>query len=510
MKKIAVLLLIFVIPLFVYPQNEFEIKNRIIEELEHFFSNLSMINDDEAPIQPATIASYYGGGHYFNANGTETTFVKFLTDYRSTLGNTIVNHSLNLSVDKISKTSNIASDQRWTVVATLSRSSATNDEFYIKDEDITMIVRWNGFDKISILDIAFSTPLKIIYPQVRREYKLEIDKLNSKLLVPNEGGEWKITVISSYKDIKYYPGLPDKDVVGHDYPAMFTYNASRDMDVKVKENSNTVSGVLKGNYSKEDRHYVITLNQKGNTESLLVAINQKGRKGNFFEFYSHWEYFQLDVLYSLKYNLGLSGLYTFDDSRFSLGAVIAVNFDSFRAMKEPFPVSESSSISITGGNTSDVTNGYKKNIHTDMPSSTSYSEMMDPYNEARHYTKRMLYMLQGGIAVNQWLSFNLGLGVASAQGLHFMKTAYARSVYSYEKQDASLPDIPDVVVYTSKYKDYYYKDSTKWGFAIRPALNFHIPFNEDLDLALGAGYTFVTHLKDANSFDFSVGLRWVY
>ena len=217
------------------------------------------------------------------------------------------------------------------------------------------------------------------------------------------------------------------------------------------------------------------------------------------------------MLYSLKYNFGLSGLYTFENSRFSIGALIALNFDTFRAMEDLALVSQSYHFeSITGGNTSDVTNGYKKNVHTDTPSSTSYSEMMDPYNEAKHYTKRMLYLLQGGFAVNQWLSIHLGLGAASARNLHFMQIAYTRTVYSFEKQDASLPDIPDEVVYTHTYKDYYYKDATKWGFAIRPALNFHIPLNEDFDLALGAGYTFVTHLKDANSFDFSVGIRWVY
>ena len=471
MKKIVILLCVYAIPLIAYSQNEFEIKKSIESSLAEFFSHLSQLNDNEEPIQPSTIASHYCGEHYFIANGKETTLVAFLTAYRSTLGNNYINHTVNIPRGNIKKTSTAATDH-----------------------------------------ITFSTPLQKVYPQVRREYRFEIDKYKSNLLVPSEGGEWTISVISSYRDVKYYPGFPDKDVVGRDFPAKFTYSASRDLGVKVMESSNTMKGLLRGNFNKHNRQYTITLSQEGNTKNLQVPINQEGRGFNFFDFDKKYsDYYQFDVLYSLKYNFGLSGLYTFENSRFSIGALIALNFDTFRAMEDLALVSQSYHFeSITGGNTSDVTNGYKKNVHTDTPSSTSYSEMMDPYNEAKHYTKRMLYLLQGGFAVNQWLSIHLGLGAASARNLHFMQIAYTRTVYSFEKQDASLPDIPDEVVYTHTYKDYYYKDATKWGFAIRPALNFHIPLNEDFDLALGAGYTFVTHLKDANSFDFSVGIRWVY
>lgn len=513
MKKIVILLCVYAIPLIAYSQNEFEIKKSIESSLAEFFSHLSQLNDNEEPIQPSTIASHYCGEHYFIANGKETTLVAFLTAYRSTLGNNYINHTVNIPRGNIKKTSTAATDRRWTVKAILSRSSATDEDSYIRDEDVTLVVQWNGLEKdVSILDITFSTPLQKVYPQVRREYRFEIDKYKSNLLVPSEGGEWTISVISSYRDVKYYPGFPDKDVVGRDFPAKFTYSASRDLGVKVMESSNTMKGLLRGNFNKHNRQYTITLSQEGNTKNLQVPINQEGRGFNFFDFDKKYsDYYQFDVLYSLKYNFGLSGLYTFENSRFSIGALIALNFDTFRAMEDLALVSQSYHFeSITGGNTSDVTNGYKKNVHTDTPSSTSYSEMMDPYNEAKHYTKRMLYLLQGGFAVNQWLSIHLGLGAASARNLHFMQIAYTRTVYSFEKQDASLPDIPDEVVYTHTFKDYYYKDATKWGFAIRPALNFHIPLNEDFDLALGAGYTFVTHLKDANSFDFSVGIRWVY
>ena len=206
-------------------------------------------------------------------------------------------------------------------------------------------------------------------------------------------------------------------------------------------------------------------------------------------------------------------MYTFDNSRLSLGALIAMNFDNFRGMESIGGLANSSysSVVISIGGTGDgVTNGYKVTTETVNPEKTNYSELMDPYNEAKHYTSRSLYLAQGGFNISQWMRFDLGLGAARAKNLYFMENAYALDIYKYEKTYSTLPDIDDVYVYRNRYKDYYYEDPAKWGFAIRPALNFQIPLGSynDSYLSLGLGYTFVTGIKDASSLDFSIGIRW--
>lgn len=514
MKKILLIITTLAIPLLGYSQNEYEIKKNIENSLNKFFSLLSFINDDEMPTRPSTIASDFKGEHYFRLNEKETDFESFLANYsRNTLGNNFINHTLKISINNIKKSSTDQEDRRWSIRGILSRENASGEDFLIKDEVITFVVRFNGvYREVSILDMSFSTPLNIVRPEIRHEYKFEVDRKNSNLSVPYTGGEWKVSLISQRRDVKYYPGISGKEVYGEYIATPFKYEASRNLNVTTNDNPPYLKGQLRGNYSKVPRNYSITFHQNGNSNSLPISITQNKKDTyDFFDFDDYDPYFQLDVLYSLKYNFGLSGLYTFEDSRFSLGALIATNFDTFRAMDKIDMGSVSQSASITiGGSQSNVTNGYKKNTHTDDPASTSYSELMDPYNEAKHYTRRSLFLVQGGIAVNQWLSFNLGLGAAYAKGLHYMNTAYSRTVYSYEKQDASQPDIQDEIVYTNKYKNYYYKDPSKCGFAVRPAINFQIPLDDEIALALGTGYTLVTGLKGANSLDFSLGLRWSF
>lgn len=299
----------------VHSQNEYEIKKSIEKSLTDFFSLLSFINDDEEPINPATIASDFRGEHYFRLNGTETTLESFLSSYsRSDLRNKFVNHTLQVSTNNIKKTSSTASDKRWTIKGKLLRENATGEDYYIKDEDITFVVKWNGLDKeVSILDLTFSTPLEIVRPVTNREYKFEIDRQKSILSVPYSGGDWKIAIQSWYRDVKSYPGIEGKTIIGDYYLSPYTYQSN----LKIIENSNPqiLSGNLRGNDSKQARIYTICLTQDktGKTINQTITVGTKPTHC-IFDFDSDG-YHQIELLYSLKYNFGLSYMYTFEDSR---------------------------------------------------------------------------------------------------------------------------------------------------------------------------------------------------
>lgn len=518
MKKLFFSIILTTCCITVHSQNEYEIKKSIENSLMTFFSLLSFINDDEEPINPATIASDFKGEHYFILNGTETTLESFLSSYsRSDLGNNIVNHTLQVSTNSIKKTSNTASDRRWTVKAKLLRENATGDDYLIKDEDVTFIVKWNGLDKeVSILDLNFSTPLKIVRPVTSREYKFEIDRRNSILSVPYTGGDWKIAVLSCSCEVKSYPGIDGKDTISAPYLSPYTYYSQNNLKIIENSNPQYLFGNLRGNYSKQPRNYSISLTQTNTGKTLHETITVEAKPTlSFFDFYSDG-YHQIELLYSLKYNFGLSYMYTFEDSRFSIGLLAAMNFDKFRGMKKIGGSSVSSSTSVNIDLAGDIgdgsTNGYKVTTETINPDKTNYSELLDPNNEAKHYTSRSLYLAQVGFNISQWMRFDVGVGAARARNLHFMKNAYALDIYRYEKTSENLPDIDDIYVYRNKYKDYYYKDPAKWGFAVRPALNFQIPLDsyDESHLTFGVGYTFVSGIKDASSLDFSIGIRWEY
>ncbi len=511
---IFIFVFVFICCSHAYSQNEYEIRKGIQGSLENFMSRITFLNDDEEPIQASTIASDFGGGNYFRVNGSETNLESFLKTYsRSVLRQMYVNHSLFFTTKSISKTSSNSSDKRWTVKAKLTRENATNEDYLIKDEDITFVVRWNGIDKeVSILEMSFSTPLQIVRPVTKREYIFEIDKNSSALSLPYTGGDWKLSIRSWFRDVKSYPGIEGKTTLGDYYLSPYTFNSPYNLKVTVNENPQFLSGNLRGNYTKFPQSYNIRLTQTktGKTIDQTITVKTKPRSGPFdYDF----EGSQIDVFYSLKYNFGLSYMYSFGDSRFTLGLLAAMNFDKFRGMKNLDLATSSYSsvvIDVTGETGDGTTNGYKVTTETINPEKTNYSEQLDPYNEAKHYTSRSLYLVQGGFNVTQWARFDLGFGAARARDLFFMKNAYALDIYKYEKTSSTLPDIDNVYVYRNKYKDYYFKDPAKWGFAIRPALDFNIPLDSysDTFLSMGVGYTFVMGVKDANSLDFSVGIRW--
>ena len=158
MKLLRLLLFVaFLLPCSLFGQNEYEIKQKIRESLQEFFNALSYVNDEEEPILPSTIVAGYGGGNYFRFNGQEMKLQNFIEDYcYFDLKRQIVNHSLSISPNNITKVSNNPSDQRWAVSGILKRIYAFNIQDTIPDEKISFTILWRGMnEEIGLLEIAF-------------------------------------------------------------------------------------------------------------------------------------------------------------------------------------------------------------------------------------------------------------------------------------------------------------------------------------------------------------------
>ena len=197
-----VLFLFFSVPAF--GQSEYAIKQRIQESLEEFMNMLSYVNDEEEVITPSMIATRYSGGNYFRFNGKEMKLQNFIEDYcYSDLKRQIVNHSLSISPNNITKVSNNPSDGRWVVNGILKRGYATNKRDNISDESIKFIILWRGVnEEIGLLELDFHKGvLRMSVSNVTNQFK-DVSQTNTQ------------SDYSEYNNKTYNIGDDAKDLVG--------------------------------------------------------------------------------------------------------------------------------------------------------------------------------------------------------------------------------------------------------------------------------------------------------
>ena len=522
----------------IFAQNEEVKRTDIITSLIHFFDNLSSVNDEYDSMPASEFVRIYGnentltgGGHYFRYNGQESDMTSFVQHYaKSSIEGKNINHKLDISnrlinVKPIYKASSV--DQRWIVKGNLQRTNADfetsdkNEDYLIKDEPIDLVVRYNGHEKeISILEINIRNPrLQKVYPVYHTKIVFSPESNKSLTNLSADGGEWFCKMQSYRSRIKEYPGF--NKTSENRTPLGFTYSLGDQRSSlrtgNIKMDNESIKGTIAQNYLKESRSYTINLIQNETNYVYSVTISQSGAvkpcKGCvIFDVDDYHNLSQIGISYSFKYGMGFIYKHHFEDTRFSLGGLIATNFDTYRGWEKPVQVSTETSVSIGIPSTSA---GLKEDLYeisheTIKPETGKYSSMLDPRNEAKKYTARSLFLIQPGVNVTNWCNFTLGIGVALSHNKYFMETAYGYTKYSFTKLDPSLPDIDDIYDYRAYYKNYYYKDPIKCHFAIRPSLDFRIPVERHQYINLEVGYVLTPGCKDGASLDFAIGYTWDY
>ena len=491
---------------FAQAQGNLAPKQTIKQSLDEFIASISIINDPYEEVSPELIASSFMNGTYFRFNANDVKPAVFLQNYcHEQLGRNIITHDLKFTDQQITE-----QNDTWEVKAILKRASGGNEDFRVADTPISFRVRYNGDGNyVTILEINFNPALNIIRPQWKDEYVFDVT--SPRRLRWNET-KWSIAVDSKMRKAKYY----GRDMAETEpyYPVPYTVEP----DFKQVEHSdNQITVPIRSNTTRKEKEHLITITQKkldGSTANEQVYVRQEAKPTVFvFDEYSAPMH-QIDVIYSLKYNLGLSYMLTIPSSRIAVGAAVASNFNSFRGLfKKNNKQTQNTDISINtniniGNNISsesEITNGYKKKVET--IEQGDYSPLYDPYDDAEHYTSRSYFLAQGGVYILQWLRFDVGLGAARARDIHYMKDRFDITKYSYEPIDSDLPPIKDVYQYQRTGMDHYYRDKVKWSFAVRPAINGQIPlggWNENF-ITVGVGYLFAPNLDKGNSVDFTLG-----
>ena len=498
---------------------ETSVKQHIKESLSEFMAAISGVNDSESKENVNSIVKEFTTSNYFQFNSEDVDAVSFFNKYCSEyLQGKIISHH----VEGVEL--RLEDNMCWSISCILVRERADGVQSHIRDTNLQLLVRCSSIkEPIKILSMSFYPQITMKQETHDKEYVFKI--LESEGLRQDyRGRRWNLSVDSRVRDVHKLDGKIYK--LGEYYRIPFKVSANVKVDT-TKIGEGIISGYLPQNNTRFDKRYNLKLSQVGSSQECMRTIYQE-KKPSFFDFDSDdAAMHQVDVIYSLKYNVGLSYMITIPDSRFSVGAAIASNFNSFRGLaqgksSEPIKIEANNNvnvdINIGGGDasvsvgtsddySSDITNGYRKSVVEYKAKDSQYSSIMDPDNLAEHFKSRSYFLAQGGVYLCQWVRFDLGLGAARCQDVHYMKEAYDVTKYSYEAIEDNLTQIDDVYVYKRAGCNYF-RDKTKWSFAIRPAINAQIPLSYSAYLTLGVGYLYTPTLFKSSSVDFSIGFGW--
>lgn len=499
-----------------HSQNEKEVEHRIKRSATEFFSSVADINNPLEPIFVETIVDEFGrGGNYFYLNDTAGTLTDFLNDYKARhLQERLLNHAFH--VVSVTKMYDPESDWRYKVTGRLARESATGEDMIVREESVSMVVLYNPKSSTcSIIGLEIDPSLKITYPTERYEYVFVFADSDSSRDIPAEGGGCSFQVDSRRRKLKEYEGYPEKTVCIEDVPVEYSIGQT---PLRFSIDGGMLNGELGQNISRQTRRYDILLTQKSG-KTLTASVTQLAKSDvRFKDFFDFWDReaprHSVDLSYSLKYQYGLSYMYRFEDSRFSIGALAYANGGAFEsALYDDHSHSFTENGVSVEGNTfirNYEADGYAVTVTRTVPVNGGYSSLADPHGQARFFNSRTLFMAQAGVNFCQWLRFDLGAGAVTDREICHLPDAYEHVRYSYAPLSDDLPQIADVESYALYGTDLLYRSGIKWDFAFRAGLtaSFALDFYNEHYLNFGIGYVVAPMNSGANSLDFHIGYGW--
>ena len=514
MKKYLYTLFFWAISSFTYAQTD-DMKYEIESSISNFFSAISDLNDPDSPLTFERIVATYQKADDFTFNGNLTSMTNFLNYYQTNiLKDDNISHSIQRKrkVDiKLAK----AGTDIYSYTGVLHRILMDDDEnVKVKDIDVNIEVfydRKKQDNRVLIRSISFTPQLSKVKAAVRNEFVFD-----SQYKTTHIGSDETLTskeIKSTKTTVRYFPGIEDTERRLNFTTVPFSVIKTEGGIRKVTVLSDSViSCELYRNSKTTPSSYTITLGQSESNNQFIWNIVQAGRSRSLslieklIKYDNDDERHDISLFYSPKFDLGLSYMYTPESCRFGFGLTLATTFNSYG---EIFSSKSSNSYSFTsiGDHT---LNGYKVEHDYLHPYNENYSAIMDPNGEAKLKTVSSLLLANVGLHVNDWLRFDLGIGAACSKNIYHMDNAYGVDKFTFVKTNSSLPDVEPYYHYSIAVKDWDYKDKNKWGFAIRPSLNFMIPLDKyyELCLPIGIGYTYVTNNNSISSIDFSIGVSF--
>lgn len=217
--------------------------------------------------------------------------------------------------------------------------------------------------------------------------------------------------------------------------------------------------------------------------------------------------------FSPKYQIGLSFMYVPEDWHFAFGAIFGFSAGYFRGWEMPTLITtQSQSVDITiGTENGSTTSGYREEVSTIDGSNESYSSLIDPYDEAKHYDANALLLANFGYRPCNGIMIETGIGAGYHRDLYYMDNTYLlKKTIKTDLITGIVTETP--YEYESQSGSKWYKDTGKWSPAVRLGLKFFIPierYKERL-ITLGGGYTYLPSINKYSSWDVNIGFSWTF
>ena len=318
------------------------------------------------------------------------------------------------------------------------------------------------------------------------------------VLTKSQGSNWQLTSVPS--NSKVY--LDER------------YEGQTPLDIQTTSGYHSIRISHNGYYEYNSQ---ITLNPGNNTSHISLTkripwFRELDKNNDVAHF--------IGYSFSPKYQIGLDYLYRFEESRFSLGARIAVSssisdffkirqnklIDSYIGSPQTYSFSETIN-GVTEQYTTSTTYYIKGLRNKAYPE--EYSEEIDPYNEATHHDADLMFLINSGFNLCNGLLAELGLGAA----VHFRQ--YYMPCYYKIQETVTTNDITGEIVGEPEIKesrilhDYWFKVNRKWSPAMRVGLRTNIPTKWDnFYLSIGGGYTYLFTNNKYSSWDGTIGLTF--
>jgi len=217
--------------------------------------------------------------------------------------------------------------------------------------------------------------------------------------------------------------------------------------------------------------------------------------------------------YSPKYQIGLSYFYRFQESRFSLGAILATSTGLYRetgVQAYSYSYVDSDRTYTVDENGNQVT--YREQTKYQFLDGNHYSEGNDPYKEAKTYDANFLVLANVGYNVCNGIMLEAGFGAGYHQDKIHMPSLYVKGVTTTTNlttgQEVGIPKVDYIKQSGSK----WYNENSKWSPAARLGAKFFIPL-DDWDsnyITLGGGYTLLFSNSKQSSWDINLGYVWTF
>lgn len=203
--------------------------------------------------------------------------------------------------------------------------------------------------------------------------------------------------------------------------------------------------------------------------------------------------------FSSMNQIGISYLFRPDQYRFSFGAIFGVSTGLFRGLGAGETESKGSGVNSTNEYTDTYTCSFDE----------TYSSLVDPNNEAKHYDASALLLANLGYSPCNGILLEVGLGAGYHGDKYYMDNAYeTKKTIRTNRITGENTELPLEYLKTSTSR--WYNQNSKWSPALRLGTRFVIPLISDnnLNLLLGLGYTYLLTNHEYSCFDFNIGLGW--